>query len=493
MHIPICATSVFLFSISGFAASAADTKSNNSPDPRTEVIKNAFRHAWNGYNQYAFGHDELKPVTNGTNDSRNGWGASIFDALDTMIIMGLEDEYQRALEHVKSIDWAFTNDPSKTFETNIRYLGGLLSAYDLRPDQALLDKAIELADKVIMPAYNTPNGIPAAYVNVTTGEPTDDHDLILAEFGSLQLELVRLSQITGNQRYATMANEVIYAIDNVTTPFPGLYPITWSLDDFSPSSSYITISGGGDSYYEYLLKTDMLMRDEKQLNMWKKSVDSMQTYLRSEATSNMVFLGELNEDYKLLQTGELVCFIPGNLLLGARYLNDTNIAKFANELMDGCYDAWALTPTGIAPETWGWIDKSQNISSFPTAMQMAMQTTGYIAQDLSYDLRPETLESIFYFYRLTGDTKYQDMAWKIFESIEKYCKTSAGYTRIGDVSNVDQVNPLDFEESYFFAETLKYLYLIFSDPSVISLDEYVLNTEAHPFKLSNKIKIQAEF
>lgn len=94
--------------------------------------------------------------------------ASIFDALDTMIIMGLEDEYQRALEHVKSIDWAFTNDPSKTFETNIRYLGGLLSAYDLRPDQALLDKAIELADKVIMPAYNTPNGIPAAYVNVTT-------------------------------------------------------------------------------------------------------------------------------------------------------------------------------------------------------------------------------------------------------------------------------------------------------------------------------------
>lgn len=151
---------------------------------------------------------------------------------------------------------------------------------------------------------------------------------------------------------------------------------------------YITISGGGDSYYEYLLKTDMLMRDEHQLNMWKKSVDSMQTYLRSEAASNMVFLGELNEDYKLLQTGELVCFIPGNLLLGARYLNDDNIAKFANELMDGCYDAWALTPTGIAPETWGWIDKSQNITSFPTAMQMAMQTTGYIAQDLSYDLRP---------------------------------------------------------------------------------------------------------
>ncbi|KAI7879575.1 seven-hairpin glycosidase [Lichtheimia hyalospora FSU 10163] len=453
MHIPIWATTVFLLSISRFAA-ANHGKSNNSPDPRTEVIKNAFRHAWNGYNQYAFGHDELRPVSNGTNDSRNGWGASIFDALDTMIIMGLEDEYQQALQHVKYVNWNATNDASKTFETNIRYLGGLLAAYDLRPDQELLDKAIELADQVIMPAYNTPNGIPAPYVDVATGEPTDDNGLILAEFGSLQLELVRLTQLTGNQRYASVANEVIYAIDNVTTPYPGLYPIEWSLDNFSPSSN------------------------ERQLNMWKKSVDSMETYLRSEAASNMVFLGELNEDYKLLQTGELVCFIPGNLLLGAHYLNDTNISKFAYELMDGCYDAWALTPTGIAPETWGWIDKSQNMTSFPTAMQMAMETTGYIAQDLSYDLRPETLESIFYFYRLTGDAKYQDMAWKIFESIEKYCKTSTGYTRIGDVSRIDQVNPLDFEES---------------DPSVISLDEYVLNTEAHPFKLPNKIKVQAKF
>lgn len=92
--------------------------------------------------------------------------ASIFDGLDTMIMMGLEDEYTTALEHIKNVNWSYSASPSKTFETNIRYLGGLLSAYDLKGDPILLERAVELADKVIMPAFNTPNRIPAAYVDV---------------------------------------------------------------------------------------------------------------------------------------------------------------------------------------------------------------------------------------------------------------------------------------------------------------------------------------
>ncbi|KAI9321839.1 glycoside hydrolase [Dichotomocladium elegans] len=464
-------------------------------DMRAEIVRNAFRHAWAGYTGFAFGHDELLPVTNDTSDSRNGWGASIFDALDTMVIMGLDQEYEEALKHVARTDWYSTKVPSKTFETNIRYLGGLLSAYDLRPDPILLRIAIELADTVILPAYRTPNGIPAAYVNVAKGLPTRDTGLILAEFGSLQLELVRLSQLTGNTTYATIANRVIHTIDQVPTSYPGLYPITWDLETFTPSSGYITISGGGDSYYEYLLKTYILMDGDetRQLSMWKEAVASMRKYLRSETGDGMIFLSDINEDYRLLRTGELVCFMPANLLLGGRYLKDSQIEEFAEELMKSCYDTWAVTPTGIAPETWSWVDKNQNSSRFPVAMQTSMETVGYIAEDLSYDLRPETIESLFYFYRITGDPKYQDMAWKIFQSIEKYCKTSSGYTRIANVFNTDAVEPLNFQESYFFAETLKYLYLIFSEPSLISLDEYVFNTEAHPFKLNTPIRVQATF
>lgn len=83
-----------------------------------------------------------------------------------MIIMGLEDDYNRGLDHIQKVNWTVTNAPSKTFETNIRYLGGLLSAYDLKGDLTLLQKAVELADKVIMPSFDTPNRMPAAFVDV---------------------------------------------------------------------------------------------------------------------------------------------------------------------------------------------------------------------------------------------------------------------------------------------------------------------------------------
>ncbi|KAF1800385.1 glycoside hydrolase family 47 protein [Mucor lusitanicus] len=461
---------------------------------RANMVKSAFQHAWNGYTSFAYGHDELQPITNGTTDSRNGWGASIFDALDTMIIMGLEDDYQRALEHVKNVDWTKSKEPSKTFETNIRYLGGLLSAYDLRPDPVLLDKAVDLAEKVIMPAFNTPNRMPAAFVNVVTGRPVKHDEIILAEFGSLQLELVRLSQLTGDDRYQVAGNHILEKMSEVPSRIPGLYPMTWNHESFTPKNTYITISGGADSYYEYLLKTHILMEgnEELQLDMWKVSVDSMQKYLRSETHSGKVYLAEFEEHYKLLQTGELVCFMPGNLLLGARYLNDPSIERLADELMNSCYDTWVNTATGLAPEKWSWIDKDQNMNGYPEVMQKMMLKSGFIAQDTGYDLRPETIESLFYFYRITGDTSYQDKAWKIFEAIEKYCKTTSGYTRIADVTNMEDVKPLNFEESYFFAETLKYLYLMFSDPNYISLDEYVFNTEAHPFKLNKPIQIQAK-
>lgn len=410
-----------------------------------------------------------------------------------MIIMGLDKEYERALEHIKNVDWTKSRDPSKTFETNIRYLGGLMAAYDLNADPILLERARELAEKVIMPAFDTPNRMPAGFVDVKTGKPVRGNQIVLAEFGSLQLELNRLTQLTGDDQYARAGNNILERLSEVPSRLPGLYPMLWDLKTFTPKNTYITISGGADSFYEYLLKTNILLegKEELQLDMWLTAVDSMQRYLRSETHGGKVYLGEFEEQYKLLQSGELVCFMPGNLLLGARYLKDENLEFFANELMSSCYDVWN-TPTGLAPETWSWIDKVQDFDGFPDTMKKMMIRSGFMSQDTGYDLRPETVESLFYFYRITGDKTYQDKAWKIFEAIEKHCKTSSGYTRIADVTNHENVRQLNFEESYFFAETLKYLYLIFSDPNYISLDEYVFNTEAHPFKLKTPIRVQAE-
>ena len=205
----------------------------------------------------------------------------------------------------------------------------------------------------------------------------------------MQLELVRLTQLTGDNQYEMAGMNIIKRLSEVPSRLPGLYPIYFSLDTFKPHNSFITISGGGDSYYEYLLKTNILMegKEELQLDMWRTSVDSMHRYLRSETHDGKVYLGEFHSHYKLLQSGELFCFMPGNLLLGARYLQNEKLEVFAKELMDSCNDVWG-TPTGLAPETWSWVDKDQDMTQYPVRMQTLMKRDGFVSQNTGYDLRP---------------------------------------------------------------------------------------------------------
>lgn len=88
---------------------------------------------------------------------------------------------------------------------------------------------------------------------------------------------------------------------------------------------------------------------------------------------------------------------------------------------------------------------------------------------------------------MTKDPKYRDWAWDAAEAIEKHCRTDGGYTGFRDVRAPDTTQD-DVQQSFFFAETLKYLYLIFSDDSVLPFDKYVFNTEAHPFLIRNSKK-----
>jgi len=135
--------------------------------------------------------------------------------------------------------------------------------------------------------------------------------------------------------------------------------------------------------------------------------------------------------------------------------------------MHGCYSAWDTTETGIAAEIFSWEDGMHSV--YP-----------------AYILRPETIESLYYFYRITGDTQYQDMAWDIFNSLYTYCRSRTGYSGLVNVDSVDSPQD-DRQESFFFAETLKYLYLIFDDPARFPLDEWVFNTEAHPLRVTQQV------
>ena len=212
----------------------ADESSSAKADRQRKLgtIKEAFKHAWSGYVTYAMPHDELAPVSGDVKDPFNGWGATLVDSLDTLWIMGLKEEFEVAVDAVKGID--FTTSIRKDiplFETVIRYLGGLLAAYDLTSGKylVLLDKAVELAE-VLMGAFDTPNRMPITFYYWAPSYASQQHRagtrVVLAELGSLSVEFTRLAQITKESRYydavARITNE-LEKWQNITT-LPGLWP-----------------------------------------------------------------------------------------------------------------------------------------------------------------------------------------------------------------------------------------------------------------------------
>jgi mannosyl-oligosaccharide alpha-1,2-mannosidase len=199
---------------------------------KLSVIKEAFNHAWTGYRDFAIPHDELKSVTGGTADPFMGWGATLVDTLDTLWIMNMTEEFELAVEAVKKID--FHTSPRKDiplFETTIRYLGGLISAYDLSLGKypVLLEKALELAD-VLVGAFDTPNRMPVTYYHWAPSYASQPHRagtrVVLAEIGSLSVEFTRLAQITKEDKYYDAIARITNALEEYQpkTSLPGLWP-----------------------------------------------------------------------------------------------------------------------------------------------------------------------------------------------------------------------------------------------------------------------------
>ncbi|KAL5336081.1 glycosyl hydrolase family 47-domain-containing protein [Aspergillus crustosus] len=198
-----------------------------------DSVKSAFLHAWNGYKESAMGHDEVKPIRGGIKDPFNGWGATLVDSLDTLWIMGLKQEFSVAVDYVKKID--FTTSKRKeipVFETVIRYMGGLLGAYDISGHKydVLLDKAVELAE-VLMTAFDTPNRMPSLFYKwkpeYASAHRLGDVKAVLAELGSLSLEFTRLAQLTGDDKYYDAIARITNNLEEYQdrTKIPGLWPL----------------------------------------------------------------------------------------------------------------------------------------------------------------------------------------------------------------------------------------------------------------------------
>lgn len=439
---------------------------------RREKVKKAMLHAWNSYVTYAWGMDELQPQSKNGINSFGGLGATLVDSLDTLYIMGLKDEFQKARDWVaESLDFDKDYDAS-VFETTIRVVGGLLSAYDLSGDKVFLDKAKDITDR-LLPAWDTTSGIPYNRINLAHGRAHNpgwtNGDSILADSGTEQLEFIALSQRTGDPKYQQKAENVITQLQKIY-PSDGLLPIY--INPHSGTASYSTITFGamGDSFYEYLLKVWIQGNKTEHVKhyrqMWETSMEGLLSLTKKTTPSNYYYICEKNGGSLSDKMDELACFAPGMLALGASGYGpekSEEIMNLAKELARTCYNFYQTTPTKLAGENY----------FFHTGQDMSVGTSWNI-------LRPETVESLMYLWRLTGNKTYQDWGWDIFLAFEKNSRIESGYVGLRDVNTGEKDNMM---QSFFLAETLKYLYLLFSPPSVISFDEWVFNTEAHPLRI----------
>ncbi|XP_032396263.1 endoplasmic reticulum mannosyl-oligosaccharide 1,2-alpha-mannosidase isoform X2 [Etheostoma spectabile] len=456
-------------------ANPADPVPSEGAVDRLEAVRDAFRHAWKGYKEYAWGHDELKPISRSFGEWF-GLGLTLIDSLDTMWILGLKEEFAEAKDWVEKELSFDKNVDVNLFETTIRILGGLLSTYHLTGDQLFLEKAKDLGFR-LMPAFKTPSKIPFSDVNIGKGiahPPRWTSDSTLAEVTSIQLEFRELSRLTQDPQYQEAVNEVMRLVHKLPGKQDGLVPmfINTNSGQFTHKGVF-TLGARADSYYEYLLKQWIQggKAEDDLLEDYLQAVEGVKKHLvRQTGPSRLTFVGELSHSRFNPKMDHLVCFLPGTLALGAHNGLPGDHMDLAVQLMETCHQMYQQMETGLSPEIVHFslqASDGNNLIVKPA--------------DRHNLLRPETVESLFYMYRFTKDPKYRDWGWDILLSFNNYTKVlGGGYTSINNVRDPLNPGPRDKMESFFLGETLKYLYLLFSDDTEqLSLDKYVFNTEAH--------------
>ena len=396
------------------------------------------------------GHDALRPLSKTAHD---WYGQSLLmtpvDALDTLILMHLDAEAERARSLIVN-DLSFDRDIYvKNFEITIRLLGGLLSGYQLTGDDRLLSLAEDLGDR-LLPVFNSPTGLPYVYVNLRTGQ-TRDPVTNPAETGTLLLEFGTLSKLTGRPVFYEKAKRALVETFQRRSPL-GLVGESINVETGEWTNTDSHISGGIDSYYEYLWKCWLLFDDKDCRDMWNASISAVNKYLADEIR------GELWYGHTNMRTGErtktqygaLDAFFPALLALSG------DLGR-ARRLQTSSFKMWNLY--GIEPETLDY------------------KTMRVVAG--SYHLRPEIVESTYYLYHYTSDPEYRRMGEKMFGDFVKYCRGDSGYAALADVITKKQ---LDEMQSFVLAETFKYFYLLFASPETLQFDKVIFNTEAHPLK-----------
>eukprot|EP00062_Callorhinchus_milii_P024016 gi/632983479/ref/XP_007908667.1/ PREDICTED: ER degradation-enhancing alpha-mannosidase-like protein 2 [Callorhinchus milii] len=478
MNGALCTACFFLVTAAG--NSNAGARELRGPDMALyrERVKAMFYHAYNNYLENAFPYDELRPLTCDGQDTWGSFSLTLIDALDTLLVLGNTTEFQRVvhmLEH--GVDFDIDVNAS-VFETNIRVVGGLLSAHLLSKQGGievepgwpcsgpLLRKAVEAAHR-LLPAFQTPTGMPYGTVNLMNGVNPDETPVTCtAGIGTFILEFATLTRLTGDPVFEDVARKAMAALwstrSNIGLVGNHIDVVTskWVAQDAG-------VGAGVDSYFEYLVKGAILLQDEGLMSSFLEYEKAIKNYTKFDDWYVWVQMYKGSVTMPIFQS--LDAYWPGlQSLIGNL---DNAMKTFHNY-----YQVWKQY--GGLPEFY----------SIPQG--------SIVDKREGYPLRPELIESAMYLYRATGDPTLLEVGRDVIEAIDRISRVECGFATIKDLQEHKLDNRM---ESFFLAETIKYLYLLF-DPDnflhndgvsfhtvttpygecVLGAGGYIFNTEGHP-------------
>ena len=451
------------------AADGSTARSGIAEDRKAlaaEVRAESLR-TWNDYKKYAWGYDVLLPISRqGYNWYEESLGISPFDAYSTLKVMGFDDEARDVEEYALAMDWN-KDVYVQVFEVNIRILGGLLSMYHYSRNPAILAKTRDFADR-ILPAFDTPTGIPTHSVNLRTGEAAGNKGegsgeiVNVAQAATYLLEFGILSYYTKDPKYYQAAKKATLAIFERRSDI-GLVGehINVRTGEWE-GTLWSHLQAGVDAYYEYMYKSWMIFPDPEIKAVWDYSLEKINKYL-GEAYEGQYFYTIVDMD-------------TGDVLKRSVSLYDAFFP--AIQAVSGELDAAERNQ-----RTWNWVWKKYG--ALPTRYSYDTDEAEYP----NWELNPEIIESAYYLHHITGKEEYMDMIKSYWADIKRCCRNDVGYHSLEDVRTKEKK---DYMPTFFFAETLKYFYIAFAGKDVFDFDEHVFNTEAHTFRRDDFDKNQAE-
>lgn len=414
-------------------------------------VKAQMAWSWDQYRKHAWGKDEIKPVSGSFSSfplKTHHLGLSLIEALDTLWVMGLDSRFQDGVDWVKANFDADVDGEVSVFETSIRLIGGLLSAHHACGDAVLLAKARDLADR-LLPAFETPTGMPYRFINLKTGavrEPlTSPADIAtyLPEWGTL-------SQLTGDPKYTATARKAIGAVFERRSK---LDLVATKIDVLSGKwrSRQATVGSYCDSFFEYLWDSWQLLGDAECKRMYEVCTAAILKHQQVWKDGSLWFADVDFETGAIVGTeqDELASFYGGLLAQGG-----------AMKLGAAYTESWVEVQNrfGILPEGYDYA------TAAPTQLGNA--------------LRPELVDSVFTLWLIDRDQRWRDIGRVHFLAMKRWNKAEYGYTDLADVTG-DPKRQADHCPGYWWSEQMKYYYLLFSDTPRFDYNRNYLSTEGN--------------